>query len=95
MTLGWDGPEIKLKEDNSMNHVHYYNEDCSTNFLVWGNHPAYLRLEREEGPEEADEMERLKDRQKEKENERRRERRVEQTRDTSLAEPDHIETWPA
>jgi len=78
-----------------MNHVRYYDEDCSAHFLTWENHPPYWRLEREEGPEEADEMERLKEKQKKIENERRREQKIEQTRDTSLAEQDHPEAWPA
>jgi len=52
-------------------------------------------LEREESPEEADEMERLKKKQREIENDRSREQKVEQTVDRSLAEQDHVETWPA
>ena len=78
-----------------MNHIVDCATDYSTTSLRWGNHPAYWRLDREEGPEEADEMERLKERQKNIESERRREQQAEQIRNTSLADQDQLEAWPA
>jgi hypothetical protein len=51
-----------------MDQVHS-SDSCNTNILALENYSSYWRLEREETPEEADEMERLKERQREREEE--------------------------
>lgn len=78
-----------------MNQVHYCDKDYSIPFPTWEDQPSYWKLEREESPEEADEMERLKEKQRKIERDRSHEQKAEQPRDTSLAEPDQIEAWPA
>ena len=78
-----------------MNQVHYSDKDYSIHIPKWEDHLSYWRLEREESPEEADEMERLKEKQRQIERDRSHQQNAEQPQGTSLPEPEQVEAWPA